>query len=241
MADVEASSFDLVLVVLLGLSVWGGLWLARFALDVAPMRARRREQLRRAVPLASGAVIVLALLLGAGVLFSRYPAHMPYAVAAIVGGLTLASWFAIRDAVTGVFVKVGRVCRVGDEVRIGEVEGRVARMGVRVLVVETARGEHAIVPYSRLARESVLRTALAERGTVHVFELALDDAPPVAEAKRRIREGALTCHWAAVAREPRVEAKDERRYEVTVFALDADRARDVEAHVRRAVAPGSAR
>ncbi|MCZ7686809.1 MAG: mechanosensitive ion channel family protein [Sandaracinaceae bacterium] len=129
MADVEASSFDLALVVLLGLGVAGALWLARFALDVAPMTARRREQLRRALPLASGAVIVLALLFGAGVLFSRYPAHMPYAVAAIVGGLAFASWFAIRDAVSGIFVKAGRMSRIGDRVRVGEIEGRVVRMG----------------------------------------------------------------------------------------------------------------
>jgi hypothetical protein len=221
-----------VLVLLLGLAVWGALWLGRFALDVAPISSRRRERLRRAMPVVTGAVVVLALFLATGLLFARYPAHLPYAVAVIAGVLALASWFAIRDVVSGVFVKAGRVCRVGDYVRVGDVSGRVERMGHRVLVVETAGGEEAIVPYSRLTRESVLRTPVAERGTLHVFELALQDAPPVAEAKRKIRESALSCHWAAVAREPEIAVIDENRFEVTVFAIDSDRVREVEAHVR---------
>ena len=70
---------------------------------------------------------------------------------------------------------------------------------------------------------------------MRLFELALEGSPSVADTKRRIREAALTCHWSAIAREPDITVLDGQRYEVTVFALDPDRVREVEAAVRAAV------
>ena len=238
-ADVGASGWDLLWAVFGALALWGLLRLGRFAIDVAPLSGRRREALRRAFPVAAGALGVLYLLLSAALLFERYPQHFPIAVAVILGVALAASWFAVRDLVSGIFLKAGRVCRVGDYVRIGEVQGRVERMGHRVLVIETARGEEAIVPYSAVARSAVLRTPVEERGTLHVFELTLEDPPPVAEAKRRIRESALASHWSAIAREPEIAVLDADRFEVTIFALDADHVRDVEMAVRGALSSGA--
>jgi small-conductance mechanosensitive channel len=235
MGDIHASGWDLVLVLLLAAVLYAVLRAARFGLDLAPLSAERREALRRAFPVVSAFVGVLYLLFAAGLFFERYPQHFPVAVAVILGVSIAASWFAVRDLVSGVFLKAGRVCRAGDYVRVGDVQGRVQRMGHRVLVVETARGEEAIVPYSRVARDSVLRTPVSDRGTLHVFELSLPGSPPVAETKRKIRESALRCHWSAIAREPEIAVIDADRFEVTVFALDPDRVREVEDAVRRAV------
>lgn len=235
MGDINASGWDLVVVLFLAALLWALLRAARFGLDVAPLAAERREQLRRAFPLVSAIAGLLYLLFAAGLFFERYPQHFPIAVAVILGVSIAASWFAVRDLVSGIFLKAGRVCRAGDYVRVGEVQGRVQRMGHRVLVVETARGEEAIIPYSRVAREAVLRTPVGERGTLHVFELNLPGQPPVAETKRKIRESALRCHWSAIAREPEIAVLDADRFEVTVFALHPDRVREVEDAVRRAV------
>ena len=161
MGDVYTSFGDLAMILLGALLVWGLLRAARFAIDVVPLAPPRREQLRRAHPLLSGAAAVFYLLLSAAFFFDKYPAHFPIAVAVILGVSIAASWFALRDVVSGIFLKAGRVCRVGDYVRIGEVQGRVERMGQRVLVVETARGEEAIIPYSRVARAELLRTRSA--------------------------------------------------------------------------------
>lgn len=233
LGDINASGWDLLWAVVLAFFLVGVLRVARFAIDVVPVAGHRRESLRRAYPIVAGAAGVLYLLVAAGLLFERYPQHFPLAVAVILGLSIAASWFAVRDLVSGIFLKAGRVCRVGDYVRVGEVQGRVERMGHRVLVVETAHGEEAIIPYSRIAQEAVLRTPVAERGTLHVFELSLPNHPPVAEAKHRIRESALRSHWAALAREPEIAVLDAERFEVTIYALDADHVREVEDAVRR--------
>jgi small-conductance mechanosensitive channel len=235
MGDISASGWDLVWVLLFAVVLWAVLRSARFAIDVVPLSKLRREAFRRAFPLFSAVTTVLFLLFASGLFFERYPEHFPVAVAVILGASMAASWFAVRDLVSGIFLKAGRVCRVGDYVRVGDVQGRVERMGHRVLVVETARGEEAIIPYREVASKAVLRTPVAERGTLHVFELNLPGHPPVAETKQQIRESALSCHWAAIAREPEIAVLDADRFEVTIFALDADRVREVEFAVRRAV------
>jgi len=235
MGDITSSGWDLLWIVLLAAVLYALLRGAHFAIDVAPLTVERRERLRRAFPVLAAISVVAYLLVGAGIFFDRYPQHFPIAVAVILLVAIAASWFGIRDLVAGVFIKAGRVCRVGDYVRVGDVQGRVERMGHRALVVETAGGEEAIVPYSEMARRSVLRTPVSERGTLHVFELTLEDAPPAAQTKRRIREAALRCHWAAIAREPEIAVLDGNRYEVTIFAIDPDRVREVEAAVREGV------
>ena len=226
------STWEVLRVLVLGGGLYVALRAARYAIDLVPLSPSRREALRRAFPALAGGLVVAYLLFACGAVFE--PGSIPFwvGVGVVVAGSLAASWFALRDLVSGVFLKVGRVARVGDYVRIGDVQGRVERMGARVLVVETARGEEAIIPYSQVAREAVLRTPVAERGTLHVFELHLPGRPAVAETKRRIRESALLCHWSAVAREPEIAVLDADRYEVTVFALDADRVREVEEAVR---------
>lgn len=233
--DMSASGWDLAWVLMLAALLWAVLRGARYAIDIAPLSGARREQFRRAFPLFSAITGVLFLLFASGLFFERYPSHFPIAVAVILGASMAASWFAVRDLVSGIFLKAGRVCRVGDYVRVGDVQGRVERMGHRVLVVETARGEEAILPYSLVAANAVHRTPVAERGTLHVFELSLSTEATVSETKQAIRDSALSCHWAAIAREPEIAVLDADRFEVTVFALDPDRVRDVELAVRRAV------
>lgn len=235
MGDIHASGWDLLVVSLLALALYGVLHAVRFGLELAPLSMERRESLRRAFPVVGALAAVLFLLFASGFLFDRYPEHFPIAVMVILGVSLTASWFAIRDLVSGIYLKASRVCRAGDYVRVGEVQGRVQRMGLRVLVVETARGEEAILPYSRMTRDAVLRTPASNRGTLHVFELTLPGDLPVSEAKRRIRESALRCHWSVIAREPQITVIDANRFEITVFGFDSDRVRDIEDEVRRAV------
>lgn len=235
LGDIGASGWDLGAALLLGLLVAALVRGARFAIDVAPALAPRREALTRAFPLVAAAIGVLYLLFAAGLVFERYPQHFPIAVAVILGVTIAASWFAVKDLVSGIVLRAGRVLRVGDRVRAGALEGRVLRMGHRVLVVETARGEEAIVPYSALAREAVVRAPLGARVVPHTFTLVTARDLSVPETKATIREAALVCHWAALGRDPEVVPLDGDRFEVTIYALDADRVRDVERAVRSAV------
>lgn len=145
----------------------------------------------------------------------------------------------MRDLLAGVALKAGRVCQVGDRVRIEGIEGRVARMGYRVLVLETTRGDEVVLPYGRVAREAVVRTRTADGVASHEFTLQLPPQLSTAEARERIRRAALLCHWAAVAREPEVAQTGDAELAVTVFSLDPEHATEIERAVRATLAPAA--
>ncbi|MBX3271788.1 MAG: mechanosensitive ion channel [Sandaracinaceae bacterium] len=235
LGDVTSGGWVLAWLLLGAALLYGALRLLRFAIDVVPLARERRETLRAAFPVVAAAAALGYLLLAAAWFFGPHPEHFPIAVAVIVGVALAASWFGVRDVVSGVLLAAGRLLEVGDHVRVGDVEGRVASKGLRAIVVETARGEEAVIPYGRLAREPVIRTAASERGARHVFEIELPVGARLAEVKRRAREAALTCHWSAIARAPEIADLGGGRLAVTVFAIDPDRVDAVESAVRAAL------
>jgi small-conductance mechanosensitive channel len=186
------------------------------------------------LPVLATVIWVAYLLFAARMLFKDSPGQIPFVVAAILGGVAIASWSAIRDALSGVFVKAGRVCRVGDHVSVEGVKGRIVRMGLRAMTVETNEGDEAIIPYGQVSRSAMLRTPVIDAGALHVFRISTPRELSSPEAKKRLREAILRCHWSSLVREPQVVPGGEDVFEVTVFALDPDRGPDIEAEVRRA-------
>lgn len=84
-------------------------------------------------------------------------------VAALVVGLVgLAALPLLRDVLGGLaFALEGRF-GLGDDVRIGEVEGRIIEVGVRALHLRGADGTGISVPYALLQGRAVARLALAD-------------------------------------------------------------------------------
>ncbi len=231
-----SAALGLPLLLLLGLLVLIGLLRALgIALDYVPVSADRRETLARARPLLGTIFVLLYVLFAAGVVFKAHPGQLPLVLALVVLGFVIASWSAVRDVVSGVFLKAARVCRVGDHVRVGNVEGRVERMGLSVLVIETREGDEAVLPYSSVQRQSLLRTPVIDNVAPHVFRVDPPEGLALPKLRALVCQHALGSHWASIAREPDLEMTADGTLEITVFALDADHAPDVEAAVRQAL------
>ena len=100
----------------------------------------------------------------------------------VILGVTLLfiafAWSPMYDLICGVAFKASRVCRVGDHICVGEVEGRVVRVGARVLVVRTRSGDEAVLYYGRIVRDAFRRTQSLVGAHVHSFVV---DAPPPEE------------------------------------------------------------
>jgi small-conductance mechanosensitive channel len=232
----SASTLHALLLLLEGLVLFGGLWALGYALELVPMSRGRREQIVRIRPVVGAIAGLFYALFVARRLFADYPTYLPLILTGIVAAFIIMAWFALRDVFAGVVLKAGRVCSVGDHVQINGVEGRVTDMGMRVLTLETTEGDEAIIPYSRLARDSLLRTPVQDTVSVHVFEAHLPDGMSSIEGRTCIREAALRSHWSPLTREPKVARVGEHTFEVTVFSLDAEHGPYVERAVRQALA-----
>jgi small-conductance mechanosensitive channel len=208
----------------------------RAVVEIIPVTRARRETLRRSVPVVATGLAVVYVIALVRVLLSTNPAFAAVGTAIVIVGFAVLAFGPMRDVVSGVVLKAGRVCKVGDHVRIDDLNGRIVTMGLRVLALETTDGEEAIVPYSRVARERLVRTSSGvESISPHVFRVRLPTTMSLAETKRHIRRRAMLVHWSAISRQPEVSVTADG-IEVTVYPIDPDRGPDIEAEVRQALA-----
>jgi hypothetical protein len=106
-------------------------------------------------------------------------------------------------------------------------------VGYRVLVLETQLAEQVSVPFSALIKQPVARTPANASAVPHVFRLRLPEGH-VPDVVGEIKLAALENHWSSVVRQPEVTLEAGGECEVTVYALTAAHAPEIEAAVRKA-------
>lgn len=193
-----------------------------------------RAAVERAGPLIGVVAVLSYVSFGFLVIFEREQDF-----AWVILGVTLLfiafAWSPMYDLICGVAFKASRVCRVGDHICVGDVEGGVVRVGSRVLVVRTRSGDEAVLYYGRIVRDAFRRTQSLVGAHVHSFVV---DAPPpeeLAEFRRTVTAATLGCHWSAIIHKPRFEPATDGKLEISVYALHRDYAPLVEAAVRAAL------
>lgn len=208
---------------------------ARRLLDLVPMSAERRDFVTRAAPALGAVIVLLYAVFAAGVLIGDAPGVGRIATAAVILLVIAAAWPALRDVASGVVLRSGRACRIGDYVRIGGIHGRIQSLGLRTLTLDTSNGDEAIVPYTRVVRETLFREPAQEHAAHHVFQLDVPAGSTLSLLKERVRIAALHSHWHSVARDPQMSLVGDRMIEVTVFPIHPDRGPDIESAVLRAL------
>lgn len=231
------SVVDLTLLTLGAVFLTGLLQLIGFLFRVVPAPARVRDALQRFAPVLGLTVLIAYIASGVAALLAREPAFAAVVVS-LIGMLVVFSWSSLYDLISGVAFRFGRLCRVGDHVRVGDVEGRVLDVGMRSLIVQTPEGDEAVVPYGKISRETLRRTQSVSGAHVHAFSIEQPTGVDFSTLKRHVIRSAMRCHWASVVHEPKVERRERESIEVSIYALDADHAPVVEAAVRRALARG---
>ncbi len=203
----------------------------RIALRHAPVSPEQRANLEQAMPLLEVTVGAIYLVAAVREFFSSQPTAATFSTIGVVfGGLWL-SRNAMMDFLTGVFLRSSGSVVVGDRVQLDGIQGRVTRLGNQLLALETSEGDEVLIPYSRLARKSVVRTPLVDGAFRHTFEIPRPESLSARDGADRVRRLALLCHWSSVARPPIIDTRG-ADFAVTVFALDAERGPDIEAFVR---------
>lgn len=149
--------------------------------------------------------------------------------------IVVAAFFAIRDYLAGVIVRVERFARVGDSIVIDGERGTVATLGTRYAEIRKTNGDMLLIPYSELGRSSLTRTQRAGTAPRHTFRLSLPDGVDSVRGQQTVYNAALLNHWAAPRHEPVIVPIDTSTLEVTVQPIVAMRADDLEIAVRHAV------
>ena len=156
---------------------------------------------------------------------------MVFAVVAL-----LLAWFAARDWMAGIVLKVEDGLAVGQRVRCADVEGAIRAVGHLSLEVEVSQGEAVKIPYSRMSGQIRARGSGETSQEPHCFQIAVEGQVEAATAMQRLREAILNSPWSAVDREPQIRVLEEGPthavFEAVVHATGLGQAKSLEHDVR---------
>lgn len=147
------------------------------------------------------------------------------AAALVVIAVAALPW--LRNVFHAVVFGIENRYRVGDDLRVGQVEGRLAAVSPRAIVLRAVDGTEIAIPHSSLARENVVRLNLAMRDTPCEIVLAVPDGMDSEEALRLARAAAALSPYAAPRVAPHVvlssdESHVQPRVRVRGFVFDRE-------------------
>jgi len=146
-----------------------------------------------------------------------------YVLVGAIALVTAAQWPALRDVAAGLVFAAERPFDVGDVVRIGDVEGQVRRLRMRVLELETPSGDRVQVPYRAAVGTTDVRSGGRRVAHAVRVELELPEGADPAEALRVAKELAASSPWAVLGLAPRVSIGRGDRgpvIEIEAYAFD---------------------
>jgi small-conductance mechanosensitive channel len=213
-----------------------GLRIIQKGLTVYMSRKQVNPIFNRFFPIVEFAVWIMFLIWGAKQIFQTGIAGSILLLMLMVGILTWAGGFVIRDWITGVVFKAEDRYRVGDIVSFQNTRGRLTNLGYRSLVIETADGRTIEIPYNALVRESAIEKIPGEAACAK-FQLSVPAQEPFPEVRQEIQTITLCAPWSSIARKSHVRLIEREEthctVEVTAFLIDQAYAPEVEMYVRQ--------
>ena len=234
--DFHFSELALLRAVAVGVLLLVALRLLRLGVRQLGRRRRPGPLVARSLPVVEATVGLQYVLWALGSVLERgvyYNAAL-FMVFAIVA--LLLAWFAARDWMAGIVLKVEDGLAVGQRVRCADVEGTIRAVGHLSLEVDVSQGEAVKIPYSRMSGQIRAQGRGEASQEPHCFQVAVEGQVEVAAAMQRLREAILNSPWSPVDREPQIRVREEGQthavFEAVVHAPDAGQAKSLEHHVR---------
>jgi small conductance mechanosensitive channel len=121
-------------------------------------QAARSARLRTLLPLIRTTLGITVAVVAGLMILSEIGVNIGplLASAGIVGvAIGFGSQKLVQDVITGVFLLLENTMQVGDVVRVGDMSGVVESLSVRTIRLRTEDGSVAVIPFSRLLKNSL--------------------------------------------------------------------------------------
>lgn len=159
----------------------------------------------RLLPFIEATLWLIYVAWAVGAVFADGPYYNAALLMVLALALALVSWFAARDWIAGIILRVQDAYEVGQKIRLGDLEGTILRAGHLALEIELADGEQAKVPYSRISGQVRSQIRPQTLANYHHFSIEIDAKIPADEARQMLRTAILNSPWAAFDREPQLK------------------------------------
>ena len=202
-----------------------------------PNYQHRQLKFERLLPVIEGIVWFTWVIWGIQRIFNN-----KLVSAEIIGYLILAliiilSWFAIRDFIAGIILKLEGAFNIGERIKVKEVEGRVKELGYFGVKLENFQGEVITMPYSSVS--GVKRTLSKSNDKVknHTFSIELAKKYSVTKTSEQVKNVILNTPWTSITQKPHVKLVNENTetytFEIIVYSLHQRYFQKLQTHLQR--------
>ncbi len=178
----------IILIVAAGALLWGVLFVVQRLVDRGRFSYGLKTRLRRLLPGATFTAWVLFSLWAMHQLLAEEEFYPLLAGGAVLLILGLFGWFVLRDTVAGVIFSSKNPNILHNRMKIGEMKGKVVKLGTTTLRLQSDTGELLSIPYSKVAGEAIAEYAredIADRFSVRFAVADGEDAATLRQAMAR--------------------------------------------------------
>ncbi|MDW7693347.1 mechanosensitive ion channel [Flammeovirgaceae bacterium SG7u.111] len=220
----DISGIALVEVLVVGVALFILLRIAFLALRRINLRRKSQKIWQRFLPIAEAVIWFLFFVWGAKILLND---PLWYSIVVLLVSVVImiwVGWFALRDVVAGLILRLDAALSVGEKLSLPFAQGRITSMGFRSLSLESDRGEVISVPYSKITGE--MRVSAQPSQTVHsqAFRLKVPQTEDLEGVINKTKTQLLTAPWFSLNREPQIKILEENEnyffLEAVIYAIE---------------------
>lgn len=138
----------------------------------------------------------------------------------------LVIWFAGRDAVSGIILRLENSLNLSQNIQTPFGSGAIQKFGLRVLSLESEKGEIFYIPYSKLSSDKIISSGTQNRFKSFETEINIEKSTTPKQIKQAISKTILYSPYCSVKRLPHVdflgEENDYCRFRIILYALNSD-------------------
>ena len=153
----DAVLVQLLYAAFIAVATYAGAWIVRRLFLHSVERAPTSNVLVRRVGRVLQAIVVLVGLLAIVAVLNIDISSVIIGLGAVSIALSFALSTLLNNLVAGVLIAADDSVRVGDAIKVGDLQGRVVRMRARASELETPEGRRVFVPNVYLAQNPIVR------------------------------------------------------------------------------------
>lgn len=182
-------------IIILAIAVYIFFRSLKMIFNILPLRASIRTSIFRLLPVLELILWIAFSYWAVQQLFDNQLTKIIIDTGIFVIILIILAWYLFRDLITGVILKAENTFKPGENIRIGDVSGKIIKTGARTIKIVTVDGELFEIPFSKIINQQIIKPSNKEKKTGHTCHLKVPSAYQPGKVKELVKRRILEIPW----------------------------------------------
>lgn len=133
-------------------------------------------------------------------------------------------WLVLRDYFSGLLFRLENKLQKGDTIQLKHLSGTITELGNRKIEIETTHGKKALIPYSSIFSDIIIKDDNVEMISSHQFRVQLNNLQDTDQFLELTKRKIMALPWSSLKKTPTLHIISENNnritVEITVYPID---------------------